>query len=81
MATINTELITDISQLPAETLQLVNARKVTYRGTGFGGDCLLKISGQEYLVDWEIFDQLGGLEKIRFSAPYRSECQGEEVWM
>mgnify|MGYP000973968177 FL=1 len=64
------------NDLPDNIQDLVNAGKVTYRGTGMEEDSplgtFIKVNGQEYLISDEQFEELGGIKKIRFSAPYRT---------
>jgi|GEM_PF-6814786 len=71
--------IVPLSDLPSNTVELVDARKVTYRGTGNSGESKIKVNGKEYVISSEDFDALGGLEKIRFSAPFRKAENGGEV--
>ena len=57
------------SELPDDTQELVDAGKVTYRGSNYG--TLIKIRRKEYLVSDEKFKELGWIKKIKFDAPYR----------
>lgn len=59
----------DEKELPADTQQQVDLSKVTYRGSTYG--TLIKVHGKEYLISSAKFNELGGIKKIRFSAPTR----------
>lgn len=62
----------NIKELPIDVQQEVNAGKTSYRGLGFGKEGVkLKVKGKEYIISDEKFKELGGIEKIRFSAPVR----------
>ncbi len=63
--------IMSLSELPSDLTEQVNAGKVTYRGTGNSGESKIKVHGKEYIISSSDFDKLGGLAKIRFSAPER----------
>jgi len=65
----------EINKLPADTQEQVKLGKVTYRGTGLGGDFKIKVHGKEYLVTHEKLEELGGPSKIKFDAPHRSEYE------
>ena len=67
------KVLSSMSDLPENIQELVDKRKVTYRGTGMSGPAgtLIKVNGKEYLISDEDYNALGGLSKIRFSAPYR----------
>lgn len=71
--------IIPMSELPANTAELVDMGKVTYRGTGNSGESKIKVEGKEYVISSADFDALGGLQKIRFSAPFRKGENGGEV--
>ena len=59
-------------ELPQNIQALVDARKTTYRGYGaHTSDVRLKYNGIECRITSEQFTELGGIEKIRFDAPYR----------
>ena len=57
---------------------LVTLGEVTYRGTADMKDepencILIKVGDKEHLISKQDFEKLGGIKKIRFSAPYRQE--------
>jgi len=63
--------------------KLVDQGKVTYRGLGMGklyddfydlageGGTRIKVNGKEYYITDTDFQELGGIKKIRFGAPFR----------
>ena len=71
--------ISDIRNLQ----KLVDQGKVTYRGLGMGklyddfydlageGGTRIKVNGKEYYITDTDFQELGGIKKIRFGAPFR----------
>ncbi len=62
------------SQLPTDTTKLIKQGLVTYRGCGIGKNIdktKIKISGKEYMISNSLFTELGGINTMRFSAPYR----------
>ena len=64
--------IVPLSELPVNTPELVAAGAVTYRGLGFGKDgTKIKVNGKEYVISKADFEALGGIKKMRFSAPFR----------
>ncbi len=76
-------LIRENEELPINLQDLVNAGKVTYRGLGMDTDIdgvKIRIDGKEYIISREKYDELGGLKKIKFHAPYRTDTPGEEIW-
>jgi hypothetical protein len=80
--------VTSIDTLP-NIQTLVDRGKVTYRGLGMGkisndfrniaGEMgtRIKVGGKEYFITKSDFDKLGGIKKIKFSAPYRRESVKE----
>jgi len=71
--------ITSFGDLPSGIQMLATLGEVTYRGTADMKDepencVLIKVSdGKEHLISKQDFEKLGGIKKIRFSAPYRQE--------
>lgn len=76
-------IVTKISDIP-NLQQKVDERKVTYRGLGVGklsedfsktsngeNGVKIKVDGKEYFITNSDFDKLGGIKKIKFSAPNR----------
>ena len=62
------------SDLPANVQELINEGKVTYRGCGLGKNAAntkIKVDGKEYMITTELFNELGGIDKMRFFAPFR----------
>jgi hypothetical protein len=62
------------SELPADTLDLISLGAVTYRGCGMGknaNNTKIRVSGKEYMITSELFNQLGGIDKMKFYAPFR----------
>ena len=60
--------------LPRTTEELINSDKVTYRGCGIGknyGNTRIKVDGKEYMITDKLFEELGGINKMRFAAPRR----------
>lgn len=62
---------------PTDTQKEVNSGKVTYRGLGFGKEGVkIKVHGKEYVISNEKFEELGGIKKIKFNAPFRKFDEG-----
>lgn len=58
--------------LPNDIQNEVNKNTVTYRGLGFGKEGVkIKVKGKEYIISDDKFNELGGIDKIKFSAPFR----------
>ncbi len=83
--------ITKISDIP-NLQKKVDEGKVTYRGLGMGkladdfskasggkSGNKIKVDGKEYYITDEDFNLLGGIKKIRFSAPFRKFEEGGAV--
>ena len=61
-------------ELPFITQDYIDEGKASYRGCGFGSiDAKIKIRKKEYRISKELFNELGGIKKMRFAAPYRKE--------
>jgi hypothetical protein len=66
--------INNLSELPAETIDLVSLGAVTYRGCGMGknaNNTKIRVNGKEYMITSELFNKLGGIDKMKFYAPFR----------
>jgi hypothetical protein len=62
------------SELPANTRELMEAGKVTYRGCGLGKNAHLtrvRIEGKEYAISWDLFHEISEGVHVRFSGPAR----------
>ena len=82
--------VTSIDKIP-NIQNLVNQKKVTYRGLGMGklynnfydiageGGTRIKVNGKEYYITDTDFEKLGGHKKIRFAAPFRRESVVNET--
>jgi hypothetical protein len=80
-------VVSKISDIP-DLQKKVDEGKVTYRGLGMGklfndfyaiagqGGSKIKVEGKEYFITDEDFEKLGGIKKIRFSAPSRKMSDG-----
>lgn len=64
----------EVKPLPEDTQKEVEAGRVTYRGLGFGKEGVkIKVKGKEYVITDDKFKELGGIQKIKFAAPFRKE--------
>jgi hypothetical protein len=66
-----TYIFPEDNELPPDIEQMENMGKVTYRGSGYSNLTRIKVRGKEYFISKEKFRELGGIQKIRFDAPYR----------
>lgn len=67
------KIITELKDLPADLQKLVDAGKVTYRGNNLKEGIRIKVNGKEYNISDDLYDELGGIKKMRFAAPFRKE--------
>jgi len=81
-------IVTSIDKIP-NIQNLVNQKKVTYKGLGIGkkfndfydiageGGVIIKVNGKSYYITDSDFKKLGGTQKIKFDAPFRRESVNE----